>query len=383
MGCSLQIPASVHVGINSIEKLTEVICHTVATKVALFTDKGVREAGLCNRAIEILSEQNVAYEIFDSVIAEPSFHDIEHIIKQVSDTNVDLILAIGGGSVMDTAKLASVLLGSTYTILDLIDDASLAKKMVRTIMVPTTCGTGSEATCNAIISIPEESSKKGIVNISLIPDEVILDVQMIEKLPKSILAATGVDALAHCVECFTGKKANILSDAYAKVGASLIFSNLVKAYTNPDDLEAKLSLMVGAYFGGIAITGSGTTAVHGLSYPLGGKYHIPHGVSNAILFAPVMNFNRKSCQPQLAQLFDTVNPCMPNLDEETKSRYLVDQITEIVRDTEIPVSLKKFGINKTDLDFLVKAGFQQQRLLANNPKLMSENDIQMIYESVL
>ncbi len=160
----------------------------------------------------------------------------------------------------------------------------LAKKQIKTVMIPTTCGTGSEATCNAIVAVPEEQSKKGIVNDSIIPDYVVLDSNMIRKLPKSIVAATGVDALAHVVECFTSKKATPFSDTYAAAGAKLIFHNIREAYNNPDNMEAKSNMMTGAFYGGVAITGSGTTAVHALSYPLGGKYHIAHGVSNAILF---------------------------------------------------------------------------------------------------
>lgn len=185
-------------------------------------------------------------------------------------------------------------------------------------MIPTTCGTGSEATCNAIVAIPEQESKQGIVNNCMIPDYVILDVNMIAKLPPKIIAATGVDALAHVVECFTSKKATMLSDTYAKEGAYKIFHNIRKAYNNADDLEAKSEMMLGAFYGGVAITGSGTTAVHALSYPLGGKYHIAHGVSNAILFAHVMEFNKDGCKDRLAMLCDAVYPelAVKSIDEK-------------------------------------------------------------------
>ena len=159
-------------------------------------------------------------------------------------------------------------------------------------MIPTTCGTGSEATCNAIVAVPEEQSKKGIVNDSMIPDYVVLDSNMIRKLPKSIVAATGVDALAHVVECFTSKKATPFSDTYAVAGAKLIFHNIREAYNNPDNMEAKSNMMTGAFYGGVAITGSGTTAVHALSYPLGGKYHIAHGVSMPYFLHMLWNLTR-------------------------------------------------------------------------------------------
>lgn len=284
---------------------------------------------------------------------------------------------------MDAAKLCCVLKDADYTIKDLLNDPMLAKKQIKTVMIPTTCGTGSEATCNAIVAVPEEQSKKGIVNDSMIPDYVVLDSNMIRKLPKSIVAATGVDALAHVVECFTSKKATPFSDTYAAAGAKLIFHNIREAYNNPDNMEAKSNMMTGAFYGGVAITGSGTTAVHALSYPLGGKYHIAHGVSNAILFAHVMEFNKDACSKRLAILCDAVYPELAGKSEDEKAQYMIDQIADIVKVTNIPTDLKEFGVKPEDLDFLVDAGSKQQRLLVNNMKELSLDDIRNIYLKVL
>ena len=284
---------------------------------------------------------------------------------------------------MDAAKLCCVLKDADYTIKDLLNDPTLAKKQIKTVMIPTTCGTGSEATCNAIVAVPEEQSKKGIVNDSMIPDYVVLDSNMIRKLPKSIVAATGVDALAHVVECFTSKKATPFSNTYAAAGAKLIFHNIREAYNNPDNMEAKSNMMTGAFYGGVAITGSGTTAVHALSYPLGGKYHIAHGVSNAILFAHVMEFNKDACSKRLAILCDAVYPELAGKSEDEKAQYMIDQIADIVKVTNIPTDLKEFGVKPEDLDFLVDAGSKQQRLLVNNMKELSLDDIRNIYLKVL
>ena len=284
---------------------------------------------------------------------------------------------------MYAAKLCCVLKDADYTIKDLLNDPMLAKKQIKTVMIPTTCGTGSEATCNAIVAVPEEQSKKGIVNDSMIPDYVVLDSNMIRKLPKSIVAATGVDALAHVVECFTSKKATPFSDTYAAAGAKLIFHNIREAYNNPDNMEAKSNMMTGAFYGGVAITGSGTTAVHALSYPLGGKYHIAHGVSNAILFAHVMEFNKDACSKRLAILCDAVYPELAGKSEDEKAQYMIDQIADIVKVTNIPTDLKEFGVKPEDLDFLVDAGSKQQRLLVNNMKELTLDDIRNIYLKVL
>ena len=270
-----------------------------------------------------------------------------------------------------------------YTVKDLLDDPAIAKKQIKTVMIPTTCGTGAEATCNAIVAVPEEQSKKGIVNDNMIPDYVLLDAQMIRRLPRSIVAATGVDALAHVVECYTSKKATPFSDTYAMEGAKLLFHNIRAAFAEQDNMEAKNSMLLGAFYGGVAITGSGTTAVHALSYPLGGRYHIAHGVSNAILFAHVMEFNKDACSRRLASLCDGVFPELAGRTEEEKAQYMIDQIADIVKATEIPTDLSTFGVKMEDLDFLVDAGSRQQRLLVNNMKELSLDDIRNIYLKVL
>ena len=383
MAYQIKIPSCVYGGEGCVDNIKNIIEKENAKKLIVFTDKGIRGAGLLDILTKVLDEAKTEYKVIDDLTAEPAYQDVERVIKEAEDYSGDLIIGIGGGSVMDAAKLCSVLKGADYTVRDLLKDPTLARKQVKTVMIPTTCGTGSEATCNAIVAIPEEESKQGIVNDSMIPDYVILDSQMIRKLPKSIVAATGVDALAHVVECFTSKKATPFSDTYATAGAKLIFHNIREAYNNPDNMEAKSSMLLGAFYGGVAITGSGTTAVHALSYPLGGKYHIAHGVSNAILFAHVMEYNKEACKDRLAQLCDAVFPEQNKSSVDEKADYMIQQIADIVKVTDIPTDLNQFGVKMEDLDFLVDAGSKQTRLLVNNMRELSLEDIRTIYLKVL
>ena len=383
MGSFIQLPSRLHYGQGSLEKVKDIITRTSVKKVLVFTDKTLRKLNMTEKLESYLNEAGSSCSVIDDIAAEPSVEDIEKTISCVIDESADLIIAIGGGSVMDTAKLASVLLGAPYTVKDLLSNPGLAGKKYKTLMIPTTCGTGSEATANAIVVIPEEQTKKGIVNPEMIPDEVILDVNLIAGLPKQIVAATGVDALAHCVECYTSKKATPLSDLYAAAGAKLIFTNIENAYTNPMDINARQNMLLGAYYGGVSIAGSGTTAVHALSYPLGGRYHMAHGVSNAILLAQVMAFNKDACTTRLACLCDIVYPQHFGKSENEKADFIIRRIEEIVKNTEIPVSLKEFGLKESDLESLVIAGSQQTRLLVNNMKELSLHDIRSIYRKVI
>lgn len=378
--CQMTIPAVTYTGQGSVEKLAEIIERENAKSILIFTDQGVRGAGLTKR-VEAICGTAECY-VVDDLTAEPAVGDVERVIHEVGGSRPDLIVGVGGGSVMDAAKLASIVVGAEYSLRDLLSNSQLARKYTKTVMIPTTCGTGSEATCNAIVAIPEQETKQGIVNNCMIPDYVILDADMIAHLPPKIIAATGVDALAHVVECFTSKKATALSDTYAKEGACKIFHNIRRAYSNADDMEAKSEMMIGAFYGGVAITGSGTTAVHALSYPLGGKYHIAHGVSNAILFAHVMAFNKDACVDRLALLCDTVYPELSGRTAEQKADYIIDEIAAIVKETHIPTSLESFGVRPGDMDFLVEAGSQQKRLLVNNCKELSLEDIRAIYQKL-
>lgn len=378
-----KIPACIYGGEGSLIKVKEIIIKEKAKKILVFSDEGIKETGLLDGLKNHLKEVGVCFKVFDNLVAEPSCDDIKSLLDDVQREKGDLVIGFGGGSVMDAAKLCTILKGMPYSLNDLIETPEIGCKSLKSIMIPTTCGTGSEATCNAIISIPEKNIKVGIVNDSMIPDYVILDPIMVKNLPKHILAATGVDALAHAVECFTSKKANPFSDIYALASARLIFANIEKAYNNPDDMVAKNNMLIGAFYGGVAISASGTTAVHALSYPLGGKYHIPHGVSNAILFAHVMAFNKDVCEERLANMCNVINPSFFAETDASKAQYVIDQIKNIVKNTNIPSHLSDFGIDPKDIEFLVEAGSKVTRLLDNNMKTLSLADIRSIYNQVI
>ena len=206
----MNMPRSVYSGVNSLENLKTVV--SGATKVAVFTDRGLLASGLVDLPIAKIKEAGKEVVVFSDLPAEPTYMQAQKLVDEFRVSGADFIVAVGGGSAMDTAKLASLLVTDKYTIKDLLDDPLLAVKTVPTCLVPTTAGTGSEATQNAIVGVPEKELKIGIVNPSMIPDYVILDAEMIRNLPRSIGAATGIDAMAHAIECFTGNKANPFSD---------------------------------------------------------------------------------------------------------------------------------------------------------------------------
>lgn len=376
------MPKTVYGG-DCLYKLCDIILKCDATNVCLITDRGVKEVGLVDKVAEVIKDAGAKYYIHDGIVSEPSYTDVQLVVDWVSDMNADLIIGVGGGSVMDTAKLCSLCSGGKYSVSDLLTNPLCAEKCITSVMIPSTCGTGSEATGNAIVSVPESDVKIGIVNTAMIPDYVLLDPIMIAKLPKAIIASTGVDALAHAIECYTGKKANPISDAYALYSANLIFSNIEKAYSDDQDYEAKSNMLYGAFYGGAAITSSGTTAVHALSYPLGGKYHIPHGVSNAMLLEHVMEFNADAVEDRLSMICDTIAPQRAEDSKTDRAAFVIRRIKEIVKTVQIPMSLKAYGVKEEDLDFLVDTAAGVTRLLSNNVKTLTKGDIRNIYAKLL
>ena len=381
---NLKMPHEIFSGEDALENLKSVLTGNGVKKVAVFTDRGIEGAGLLELPMEKIRQTGVETVVLNDLPPEPTYAQAQVLVDAFKASGADFIVAVGGGSVMDTAKLASILATDEYGVKELLDTPLRGKKCVKTLMIPTTAGTGAEATPNAIVAVPEKELKVGIVNPAMIADYVILDAAMIKNLPRKIAAATGVDALAHAIECWTSNKANPFSDLFAMEALDLILNNIMEACDNPDAMEAKTRMLIASFYAGVAITASGTTAVHALSYPLGGKYHIAHGVSNAILLAPVMRFNEPMCRGKFARAYDRcVHGEKTCVTEEEKSAYIIAWLEKIVKDLNIPTSLKEFGVPAEDLDGLVEAGMQVQRLLVNNMRTVTPEDAKKLYLEIM
>lgn len=381
---NLKMPREIFSGEDALENLKTILLANGVKKAAVFTDKGIQSAGLLDFPMDRIRAAGVESVILDDLPPEPTYSQVQALADAYTASGADFIIAVGGGSVMDTAKLSSILSTGEYTMQDLLDTPSLGRKHVKTLMIPTTAGTGAEATPNAIVAVPEKELKVGIVNGQMVADYVILDAVMIKKLPRKIAAATGVDALCHAIECWTSNKSNPFSDLFAMEALDLILNHIEPACDDSEAMDAKNKMQIASFLAGVAIAASGTTAVHALSYPLGGKYHIAHGMSNAILLVPVMKFNEPVCREKFAQAYDRcVHGAHTCETAEKKSAYMIQWMEEIVKHLEIPASLKEFGVPTEDLEDLVKSGMEVTRLLANNMREVTPDDARSIYWQIL
>lgn len=236
---SLKMPKAVYSGTNSMENIPAILAAVGAKKVAAFTDKGIRKLGLFDLVEEQLKASGVTYDVFDEFPPEPSYQAVQGVIDQFKHKDYDFVVACGGGSVMDTAKLASVLVTDEYGVKELLDDPKRAKKCLQILTIPTTAGTGAECTPNAIVGVPEKEVKIGIVNDNMMSDFVILDARLIQNLPRKIAASTGIDAMCHAIECFTSNKSNPFADTFSLKAYDIIMNNIVKACDDNTALTEK------------------------------------------------------------------------------------------------------------------------------------------------
>lgn len=328
-----------------------------------------------------LAANGVCIKFYEDVHGEPSIADFKAMLKSAEDFEADSFIGIGGGSILDLTKLAATLVGSTQQIEDLFGTGLIERRGKWFACAPTTAGTGSEMSPNAILLDERDALKKGVVSPYLIADAAYIDPKLTWTVPAKITAETGMDAITHCIEAYTNKFAYPMVDMFAIKGISLIAANLAKAVKNGNDVEAREALAAGSMYGGMCLGPVNTAAVHALSYPLGGEYHISHGLSNAILLPSVMRFN---CQANVRKYAEVaiacgVEPCAT--DEETAMKG-VEFIENLSRECGIPTTLTEIGILRSAVDHMAKAAMEVQRLLKNNPREVTESDAKKIYETL-
>ena len=328
-----------------------------------------------------LKSAGVNIEVFQDIVAEPTVNDFKKILEVARQFKADSVVGVGGGSVLDVTKLIAAFINSDQQVEDCFGTGFIKQKGLWFACLPTTAGTGSEVSPNAILLDERDHLKKGIVSPFLIADVAYVDPKLTWTVPAKVTADTGMDALTHCIEAYTNKFAHPSVDIYALQGIRLIATNLEKAVRNGQDKEAREALAFGSLYGGLCLGPVNTAAVHALSYPLGGEFHIPHGLSNAILLPSVMKFNMPANIKRHAEVAIALG-CQPGKNDEETAQRGVDFIYQLADAVGIPKKLTDLGIPQTAVDGMAKAAMQVQRLLKNNPREVTEQDARDIYNSL-
>lgn len=372
-------PAKIQFGTGCLEIFCNDFLASGKKRLFILTAPVLRP--LLTKMDETLQSGGVQLSYFDDIRQEPTVNDFRTIVDLAREFQADSVIGVGGGSVLDLAKLVATLLYSDQHVEQLFGTGLVKQRGVWFACIPTTSGTGSEVSPNAILLDENDNLKKGIVSPHLMADAAYIDPQLTWTVPAKVTAETGMDALTHCIEAYTNKFAHPLIDVYALNGIRLIATNLLKAVKNGKDQEAREALSLGSMYGGMCLGPVNTAAVHALSYPLGGMFHLSHGLSNAILLPTVMKFNRPACVERYAQVAIACGVQPGKNDEETAERG-VDFIYQLSKDCGIPTTLSEIGVPQTAIDEMAKSAMEVQRLLKNNPRVVSEEDARDIYNSL-
>ena len=344
----------------------------------IVTDPGFLKTGLVDEPATSLRQAGVQVHVYSDVQADPPEAIVLGAIDFARRHAIDIVIGLGGGSSMDVAKLIAVLAGSGQALSEAYGIGNVKGTRLPLVQVPTTAGTGSEVTNIAIVTTGE-TTKMGIVAPQLYADLAILDAKLTLGLPPLVTAATGIDAMVHAIEAFTSKhKKNPMSDVLARRALALLSANLLTACENGSNLEARQSMLLGAYFAGQAFSNAPVAAVHALAYPIGGIFHVAHGLSNSLVLPHVLRFNLPAATAHYAELAGIVAPQAQG-SEEARAEALIVAMQHIALKTGIETSLRQVGIREADLDRLADDAMLQTRLLGNNPREITRTDARAIY----
>ena len=369
--------------IGASRRLPELCRERGAQRVLIVTDPGISRLGLLDEVLPGFAPAAISVEVFDQVVADPPEAVLLAAVAQAKALQAQLIIGFGGGSSMDVAKLVA-LLGHpdcTQDLAHIYGVGNARGQRLPLILVPTTAGTGSEVTQISIITTGA-TSKMGVVSPLLLPDLAVLDAELTLGLPPAVTAATGIDAMVHAIEAYTSAlKKNPLSDLLAREALRLLAANLDEVVHNGANREARQAMLLGSCLAGQAFANAPVAAVHALAYPLGGHFHIPHGLSNALVLPHVLGFNASVAAPLYAELAPLV------LGEQLRSGGVVQQTEQFIgalpdfsHRSGLPTRLRDAGVPQDMLATLARDAMQQQRLLVNNPREMTEAHALAIYQ---
>ena len=377
-----------------------------AKKALIITDKGVAGAGLVQGVTDSLKAQDIEFRVWDGVEPEPSLSSMREAISFAKDFEPDLFIAVGGGSSIDTAKVTNLVSTHGGDVVDYIAPPFGKGRKIPgpcrpLIAIPTTAGTGSETSSAAIISLPEERFKAGIVNDYLRPSLAILDPLLTVTMPPRITAHTGMDALTHAIEAYTVRSydakpkprtpldrpvyggSNPFTDLLAARSIELIGSSLREAVYQGWSLKARSDMLLASFLAGVAFSNAGLGAVHAAAFPVGGRYHVPHGLACALLLPAVMEYNLPSNYVKFAEVAALLGEYVERMDVREAAELGIEAVKNLERDVGIPSGLSEIGITRTDIPELAEEAMKVKRMLMGNPRPITKEDMERIYENAL
>lgn len=362
-------------GQDALDYLAQALLKFNIQKPLIVSDQGVVKSGTIQHVLDLL---DVEYSIYDSVKPEPELEQVQDCIEFYHANQSDAVIAVGGGSALDIAKCVAALAGQEGEIRDFVGTDKIQGRNIPLIVIPTTSGTGSEVTNIAILSDTANQMKQGIVSDYLLPDVALVSPLMSVSCPASVTAASGVDALVHAIEAYISVNHTEITDALALQAIELIVEFLPQAYALPSNLIAREKMATASLMAGLAFGNAGVGAVHALAYPLGGKFKMAHGVSNALMLPYVLEWNVLGCAERLSKI-SVMLKLAEGQQHMANAKKLVEFLHLFCQQLNIPSGLRVFGILESDIPALAAEAIKVERLLKNNPRQLSVQDIEAIY----
>lgn len=356
-----------------------------ATSAIIITDAGIVALGYVETAQQSLQAAGVDVIIFDGVVADPPIEVVDDAIALARTHQCDLVIGLGGGSSLDTAKIVA-LYPNPFDSIDEILTADLSHfNKLPLFAIPTTAGTGAESTFVSVITA-RDGSKKALYTPKILPDVAILDATLTLELPRHITAATALDAMVHCIEAYTSRtKKNPISDALAVKGLQMLWHNFEQVLHNSNDIDARTDMLLGSTLAGIAFVNSSVAAVHGLSYPLSINFHIPHGHGNALVMCPVFTFNLPEAAPHYAELARAVMPLQTSMLSDLDAAHkFINKLRSFLQISGLKYRLSELDIFEDDIPALADIVVNTYaRLIATNPKDMTLEEVKAMYKEIM
>jgi alcohol dehydrogenase len=376
-----QMSRNLVLGNGAIRELPSILKQLKCKKALIVTDKGIVSAGIAARVIDIFREKEIDFDTFDDVEPDPSVETVFKCLEKAEKDHFDVMIGLGGGSSLDIAKVVAVLITNSVDLNSCFGVNNVPGAGLPTVMIPTTSGTGSEVTPIAILSDKVRNQKKGIVSDFLFPDYALVDPELTISLPPHVTAYTGIDALTHAIEAYTNRFAHPFIDTFAREAILLIGSNLRIAVKEGKNIEARYNMALGSLYGGMCLGSVNTAAVHALAYPLGGMYNVPHGVANSLLLPYVMEVNLTGNMKKFSDIAGIMGENTAELTAEAAARKSIDAVRKLSRDTGIISRMRELGVPESAIDPMAESAMKVTRLLNNNPKELSIDDVRQIYQN--
>lgn len=373
---------SVQFGAGALARLGDLVRREIGTRVMLVTDPGMMATGIVERAMAILRAADVSVALFADVVADPPEAVVLAAVDQARAAGVEGIVGLGGGSSLDVAKLVAVLALGQEDLKSIYGVGNVKGRRLPLILAPTTAGTGSEVTPISIVTTGA-SEKMGVVSPVLLPDVALLDPELTLGLPPHITAATGIDAMVHAIEAYASASPNNnpVSRILATQALTLMGGAILTAVRNGSDLAARSDMLLGSMLAGQAFANSPVAAVHALAYPLGGHFHIPHGLSNALVLPHVLRFNIATAHQPYSEIAPFAFPDLAAFEGQERAAAFCDRLAGLARDCGLQPNLRAFDIAEDFLPRLAADAMNQTRLLVNNPRPVTEADALAIYRA--